>query len=322
MFGGGSDYPEWYRENGGEVVSFAIDKFCYLSARELPPFFNHRYRVVYSRVETTFNISEIGHPAIREGLKEFGPHFPLEIHHDGDLPARSGIGSSSAFAVGLIHTLLLLQKKPVSPEKLATEAIKLEREILKENVGIQDQIACSYGGLNHLTFGKENWRVSPIDVPRSYQEEIERRVVLVFTGVQRTSSDVQAELLREIESKSQAMNKSINLARQCRLLLEEKGDLDLVGEMLVEAWNVKRELNPFSTNSTLESIWKKSIAAGALGGKVIGAGGGGFFLFWVADGERENFLKRFDFGTHVPVAIENKGSTCIFSGDNDSGSVD
>ena len=314
MFGGGSDYPEWYRENGGQVVSLAIDKYCYLSARELPPFFNHKYRVVYSKVETTHHISEIVHPAIREGLREFGPHFPLEIHHDGDLPARSGIGSSSAFAVGLIHTLLLLQKKPVNCEKLANEAIRLEREILKENVGIQDQIACSFGGLNHLIFDKESWGVSSIDVPRSYQEEIERRMVLVFTGLQRTSSDVQAGLLKDIRSKSQAMNIGINLAKDCRLLLERKGDLDLVGEMLVEAWNIKRELNPFSTNSTLESVWKKSITAGALGGKVLGAGGGGFFLFWVADGERENFLQRFDFGTHVPVAIEKRGSVCIFSG--------
>ncbi len=139
-------------------------------------------------------------------------------------------------------------------------------------------------------------------------------MVLVFTGLQRTSSDVQAGLLKDIRSKSQAMNIGINLAKDCRLLLERKGDLDLVGEMLVEAWNIKRELNPFSTNSTLESVWKKSITAGALGGKVLGAGGGGFFLFWVADGERENFLQRFDFGTHVPVAIEKRGSVCIFSG--------
>jgi len=304
-------------KNGGQVISFTIDKYCYLSARELPPFFSHRYRVVYSKVETKLNVAEIEHPVIREGLLKFGPDFPLEIHHDGDLPARSGIGSSSAFAVGLIHTLLVLQKRPVNPGMLADEAIRLEREILQENVGVQDQIACAYGGLNHLAFENERWEVTSLGIPRSYKEEIERRVVLLFTGIQRTSSDVQAGLLKDIKSKTKAINKTVDLARECRKLLEKRGDLDLIGEMLAEGWSVKREMNPLSTNPKLESIWKKSITAGSLGGKVLGAGGGGFFLFWVADGERDNFLKKLDFGTYVPIRIEERGSACIYSSNVD-----
>ena len=184
LFGGGTDHPAWYKDNGGEVISFAIDKYCYLTARVLPPFFDHKYRIAYSKVEMIKNIDEIQHPAVREGIRKFCPDLALEIHHDGDLPARSGVGSSSAFAVGLINSLSLLQNLELSSEDLANQAIILEQEILNENVGSQDQIACALGGLNYIKFGGEQeWVSEKITLTPSMKNQIERRMVLVYSGI-------------------------------------------------------------------------------------------------------------------------------------------
>ena len=316
LFGGGSDHPSWYRENGGEVVSFAIDKFCYLTTRVLPPFFEHNYRIAYSKVETTKTIGELQHPAVRGALKKYCPDQSLEIHHDGDLPARSGVGSSSAFAVGLIHSLHLLQGVKVAPGTLANEAINLEQNDLGENVGSQDQIACALGGLNYIEFGgSQEWRVNELHISQEYRKIIERRMVLVYTGFHRSSSDVQAGLLSNLAAKSNFMFRTTALARECNLLLRSEGDLDAIGEMLVESWFLKKNLNPLAVTPALNEIWQKSLDAGALGGKVLGAGGGGFCLFWVKDGGRDEFLRRFNLGTNVPIKIEYTGSTCIFNSD-------
>ena len=316
LFGGGSDHPSWYRENGGAVVSFAIDKFCYLTTRVLPPFFEHNYRIAYSKVETTKTVSEIQHPAVRGALKRYCPDQSLEIHHDGDLPARSGVGSSSAFAVGLIHSLHLLQGKPVAPSVLANQAINLEQYDLGENVGSQDQIACALGRLNYIEFGgPQEWQVNGLNIREEYRQMIEGRMVLIYTGFHRSSSDVQAGLLSNLATKSTFMHRTIELARECNQLLRSEGDLDLIGEMLNESWYLKRDLNPFAVTPALNEIWQKSLNSGALGGKVLGAGGGGFCLFWVKDGGREEFLRRFNLGTNVPVKIEYSGSTCIFKSD-------
>jgi len=312
LFGGGTDHPAWYRENGGEVISFAIDKYCYLTTRVLPPFFNHKYRIAYSKVETTNTIAEIQHPAVREALRKYCSDLSLEIHHDGDLPARSGVGSSSAFAVGLIHSLSILQSKEISKEELANEAIYLEQIELNENVGSQDQIACSIGGLNYIKFGgQKEWVHEPLLINDLKKNEIESRVVLIYTGVHRSSSDVQANLLIELNKKTKTMQRTIELARQCKEVLLSDTNLDEIGDMLVESWSLKKAMNSFAITPALDEIWVKSQRAGALGGKVLGAGGGGFCMFWVREGGQEEFLKRFDFGTHVPVQISNEGSTCI-----------
>jgi len=314
LFGGGTDHPAWYRENGGEVISFAIDKFCYLTTRILPPFFNHKYRIAYSKVEMTKTIEEIQHPAVRSALRKYCPDISLEIHHDGDLPARSGVGSSSAFAVGLIHSLSLLQKIQLSNVELADEAIYLEQVELNENVGSQDQIACAIGGLNYITFGgKTEWECEPLSISEEKKEEIERRTVLIYTGVNRSSSDVQANLLVNLSKKTKTMNRTIELARECRAVLDNSADLDLIGDMLVESWSLKKAMNSYAITPVLEEIWLNSRKAGALGGKVLGAGGGGFCMFWVGEGMREDFLRRFNYGTHVPVKISSEGSTCVLS---------
>jgi D-glycero-alpha-D-manno-heptose-7-phosphate kinase len=314
LFGGGTDHPAWYRENGGEVVSFSIDKYCYLTTRILPPFFEHKYRIAYSKVEMTNHIDEIQHSAVRGALRKFSPELSLEIHHDGDLPARSGVGSSSAFAVGLIHSLYLLKNQEISKVELAQEAINLEQIDLDENVGSQDQIACAVGGINHISFGgKSEWEVSPIIITDSQRQQIEERVVLIYTGVHRSSSDIQSNLLINLKSKSKTMYRTIELAQECRKILSENMDMDLIGEMLVESWSLKKAMNSHAITPALDDIWMKSQMAGALGGKVLGAGGGGFCMFWVKEGQKDDFLRKFGFGTYVPIKIDSLGSTCVLS---------
>lgn len=314
LFGGGTDHPAWYTENGGEVLSFAIDKYCYLTTRILPPFFDHKYRIAYSKVEMTKTIEEIKHPAVREALRKYCPDLGLEIHHDGDLPARSGVGSSSAFAVGIIHSLSLLQKRFLSNIELANEAIHLEQVELNENVGSQDQIACAVGGVNYIIFGgNSNWVHQPLLLSEAKKKEIEDRTVLIYTGVHRSSSDVQANLLLNLSSKRKVMSRTVELARECKDVLMRNLDLDLVGEMLVESWSLKKAMNSHAITPALEEIWANSKWAGALGGKVLGAGGGGFCIFWVKQGTREEFLRKFNFGTCVPFKISNEGSICVLS---------
>jgi len=312
LFGGGTDYPAWYRDNGGEVISFSIDKYCYLTTRVLPPFFSHKYRIAYSRVEITNTISEIQHPAVRGALEKFCPDLNLEIHHDGDLPARSGVGSSSAFVVGLIHALSVLQEKKMSKMDLANEAIRFEQMDLNENVGSQDQIACAIGGLNYITFGgTSEWVHEPLILSEQKRQELESRMVLIYTGVHRSSSAVQANLLANLSRKSKVMNRTIQLARQCREILLSHRNLDEIGEMLVESWSLKKSMNSHAITPALEEVWARSQQAGALGGKVLGAGGGGFCMFWVREGGQDEFVKRFNLGTHVPVQISFEGSTCV-----------
>ena len=314
LFGGGTDHPAWYKEHGGEVISFAIDKFCYLTTRILPPFFDHRYRIAYSKVEHVKTVNEIQHPAVREGIRKFSPELALEIHHDGDLPARSGVGSSSAFAVGLIHSLTVLKNQNLTSMQLAEEAIILEQQILKENVGSQDQIACALGGMNYLKFGRNpEWSSQPILLLSDFKSAIEDRVVLIYSGVHRSSSDVQANFLVDLQKKGKTMERTINLARECRSLIESEGDLDLIGEMLAESWFLKKQMNGHSVTPELEDLWEAAVKAGALGGKVLGAGGGGFCMFWVKEGGRESFLNQLQFGTHVPVKISSEGTTCLLN---------
>lgn len=312
LFGGGTDHPAWYRKHGGEVLSFAIDKYCYLTTRILPPFFEHKYRIAYSKIETVKKISDIQHPAVREGIRKFASNLSLEIHHDGDLPARSGVGSSSAFAVGLIHSLSILQNKELNSKQLANEAIELEQIDLKENVGSQDQIACALGGINHITFNKnDSWNANGLNISANYESKMMDRLVLVFTGIHRSSSDVQANLLVDLDKKIQVMERTIELVNQSKQLLMAEGDLDSIGEMLAESWALKKAMNGHAVTPALNDVWDKALKAGAIGGKVLGAGGGGFCMFWVKEGGREEFLYKFNFGTYVPVNISHIGSTCI-----------
>ena len=312
LFGGGTDHPSWYKKHGGEVISFAIDKYCYISTRVLPPFFDHKYRIAYSKVETVNDFKKILHPVVREAIRKFSPNLSLEIHHDGDLPARTGIGSSSAFTVGLINSLLILQDKSISSRELANEAIELEQIDLMENVGSQDQIACTLGGMNYIKFGGNlDWEATPIALSSDFQESITNRIVMIYTGITRMSSDIQANLLIDLDKKLTTMQRTAELTRECRKIFEEEGDLDLIGDMLAESWSLKRKMNNLAITTALDDVWDKAKLAGALGGKVLGAGGGGFCMFWVKEDGREEFLNNFNLGTYVPVQISKTGSECI-----------
>jgi D-glycero-alpha-D-manno-heptose-7-phosphate kinase len=312
LFGGGSDHPAWFRENRGEVVSFSIDKYCYLNTRILPPFFSHKYRVSYSIVELCNSLNEIKHPVVREVIRKFAPTLQLEVHHHGDLPARSGIGSSSAFTVGLIHALLELQSQKHNKVELADLAIQMEHEILKENVGWQDQVACSIGGFNHLVFSKDNsWTSKRIDVSHSYLSKLEQRLFLVYTGLSRSSSDITLGLLKDLSQKKSQMLRVVEMVSTSLEILNSESDLDIIGELLHESWLLKRSLNAFSSNSELDDIYDQALRAGALGGKILGAGGGGFFLFWLREDSIEDFRSKFRLGTHVPVKVSFEGSQIV-----------
>ena len=312
LFGGGTDHPNWYHEFGGEVVSAAIDKYCYLTSRVLPPFFGHRYRVAYSQIETVRRIEEIKHPAVRAGISKFASDLSLEIQHHGDLPARSGVGSSSAFAVGLIHSLKLLKGINTNKEDLALEAIELEQFDLQENVGSQDQIACAYGGFNHIKFETDGiWQVKPIMIDENRLSEIESRMVLIYSGVERTSSDIQQTLVDNFKLKRLDLLRTQDLAKEAISLIQSESDLDLIGEMLDESWHLKKSANPKSVSPELEALKEMATKAGALGGKILGAGGGGFCLFWIEPEKRESFINKMGSVLYVPTQISVEGSTCI-----------
>jgi D-glycero-alpha-D-manno-heptose-7-phosphate kinase len=317
LFGGGTDHPNWYSEFGGEVVSAAIDKYCYLSSRILPPFFEHKYRIAYSKIETVKSFEEIVHPAVRVGIKKFASELSLEIQHHGDLPARSGVGSSSAFAVGLIHSLQLLENRKSTKEELARKAIELEQIDLKENVGSQDQIACAYGGFNHIKFETNgNWKVTPIKINSNRLNEVEERMVLIYSGLPRTSSDIQQTLVDNFKDKKIELLRTQELAREALTLIESESDLDLIGEMLNESWFLKKSANPKSVSTALEDLKNLAEKAGALGGKILGAGGGGFCLFWVSPDRRQEFITKMNSVLYVPAKISVEGSTCILDSSN------
>ena len=309
LFGGGTDHPKWFNQNQGSVVSFTINKYSYINVRILPPFFEHNFRVAYSKVELTKTASEIKHPAVREAFLKFAPKLNLEMHHHGDLPAQSGIGSSSAFSVGAIKSLLALTGKEVSGENLANLAIDFEQNLLKENVGSQDQIACALGGVNLIQFGPDvNWTHKKIGISGQYLSEIENRIVLVYSGIQRISSDVTKTLLENLNLKSELMERTCELAMECYEIFKNEKKLSLLGGMLNESWILKQKSNPSAITEELKEFYDRGIESGAEGGKILGAGGGGFFLFWVDPNKRQSFLERISPKIVVSVKITQQGS--------------
>lgn len=312
MFGGGTDHPRWFNENGGSVVSFSVNKYCYINLRELPPFFLHKFRVAYSKVEVTQTAEEILHPAVKMAFKKYADNLKLELHHHGDLPAQSGVGSSSAFAVGLIKSLYAINNLRIDNVELAKEAIAFEQKDLSETVGSQDQIACAIGGINYIEFEKNNsWKVNQINLKDRYIKDLESRIVLIYTGIPRLSSDISNGLLNKIETKSKLMLRTKKLAEEFNQLLLKNENLDYVTEMLVESWKIKKELNSYSITPILEDFYQMAISKGATAGKILGAGGGGFFLFWVKPSSRKKFIENMSSFVHVPIKIDFAGCTQV-----------
>jgi D-glycero-alpha-D-manno-heptose-7-phosphate kinase len=311
LFGGGSDHPRWFKEHRGKVLSFTIDKHSYLTGRELPQFYEHNYRLVYSKSEKSKNIDSIVHPAFREGIRHFGRGLRLEIHHHGELPPRSGVGSSSAFAVGLINLLEKLNGNTMSSLDLAKNAIYLEQEVLADNVGCQDQIAVSQGGLNAIAFENNEWEIEKVHLAENKLSELEDRCYLVFTGIQRTSSDVTRTLFDDFKSKTTLLKRMVEIADDAIDLFRTSESLDFVGDFLKESWALKRQSNTATSNPELDDFIDYGIMRGAKAAKILGAGGGGFVLFWLAKNQREDFLVKFDRGLHVPFKIDFSGSTFL-----------
>jgi len=313
FFGGGTDYPAWYREHGGAVFSTTIDKYCYLTCRHLPPFFAHKTRLVWSRVETVRHADEIQLPPAREVLKHLGlQDYGLEIHHDADLPSRAGLGSSSSFTVGFLHALYALLGKPITPRQLALEAMHIEQERLRESVGSQDQVAAAFGGLNRIEFGgADHISVTPIELPPARREAFQDHLMLFFTGLARNASEVAAEQIRltpqkvrELETMRQMVDDGIQLVRN--------GDFDGFGRLLNESWQIKRTLTARITTDYIDEIYATGRSAGAMGGKLLGAGGGGFMLFFVKPECQDAVRKALATFLHVPVKLEPKGSEVIY----------
>lgn len=313
FFGGGTDYPDYFRANGGEVLSTSINKYCYISTRKLPPFFEHKFRVAYSRIEMTSSVEEIEHPSVRNVLKWLNVEAGTEIQHIGDLPARSGIGSSSSFTVGLLNALYAQQGRYIGKEQLATQAIHVEQDLIGEPVGSQDQIAAAYGGLNHIEFLIDgSFKVSPIIVKADLRSRLESSLMMYFTGVTRMSSDYSSAKIRNISRRETELAQMRRLvADALHILRKDDGDLDDFGRLLHENWQLKKTLSDKVTSPHLEEIYDTAIAAGALGGKLMGAGGGGFFVFYVPPERQGSVKQALSKLVHVPFQFDNDGSSII-----------
>ena len=314
FFGGGTDYPAWYLREGGAVLSTTIDKYLYMACRYLPPFFEMRHRIVWSKVESVWKIDEIQHPAIREGLRFLGfdDSLGLDIHYHADLPARSGMASSSAFAVGLINALYALRGHRISKREMALKAIELERDVLKETVGSQDQTAVANGGLNRIEFHQTGEiRVEPITIPPARISELESQLMLFYTGISRHASRVAADVVANIPQKEATLREMLQMVGVAEGILTGTGSLDEFGLLLHETWQLKRSLSQRITNSNVNEIFERARKAGAIGGKLLGAGESGFLLFFVPPEGRNALKKALESLLHVPFGFSRQGSTII-----------
>ena len=313
FFGGGTDYPGWFHKNGGEVLATTIDKYCYITCRYLPPFFEHRYRVVYSKIENCITVDEIEHPAARETLRFLEFDRGVEIHHDGDLPARSGMGTSSSYTVGLLNALYALKGQMADKRQLASESTHIEQERLRETVGCQDQMMAAYGGLNRVTFAQEGEiNVEPLTLPASRISELNDHLVLCYTGIQRTASAIAESYVNNIAAKSKQLHSLQEMVKEGVSILSSGQPIGQFGQLLNEAWKSKREMGSSVTNPIVDEIYTSALANGALGGKLLGAGGGGFMLLFVPPEQQQRLKERLTELIFVPFKFESSGTQIIF----------
>lgn len=313
FFGGGTDYPAWYEEHGGAVLSTSIDKYCYVNLRYLPPFFEHKHRIVYSKVENVKCIDEIQHPVVKALLKYFNIKNGMEIHHDGDLPARSGLGSSSAFTVGMLNSLHALKGNLTTQSELAKQAIDVERNIIKENVGSQDQVAVACGGFNKITFHKDhNFRIEPMTLQKKRIIQLERHLMLIFTGFSRFASEIAAEQIKNIGNRNKELTAMKIMVDHAVEILNNSQDIVEFGKLLHESWELKKCLSNKISNPELDNLYANALRCGAVGGKLLGAGGGGFMLLFVCPENREKLKQGLKDYLEVKFSFENEGSQIIY----------
>lgn len=313
FFGGGTDYPAWYQKNSGAVLSTSIDKYCYITIRYLPPFFEHKHRIVYSLIESVRSNDEIRHPVVKAMFNFFKINKGLEIHHDGDLPARAGLGSSSAFTVGMLNSLYALKGNIISKDNLAKQAIHIERDILKENVGSQDQIAVARGGFNKIVFlNDHNFRVEPVTLQKERIKQLQEHLMLVFTGFSRFASEIAAEQIKNTPNKKKELQAIHGMVNRAVDILNNNGDIVDFGKLLHEAWQIKKRLSSKISNTMIDSIYEGALKKGAIGGKLLGAGGGGFMLLFVRPENRQKVARGLKDFLEVKFKFESEGSQIIY----------
>jgi D-glycero-alpha-D-manno-heptose-7-phosphate kinase len=313
FFGGGTDYPPWYREHGGAVLATTVDKYCYISSRYLPPFFEHKHRIVYSLIENAKSNNEIQHPAVRAVFKWANVVEGLEVHHDGDLPARSGLGSSSAFTVGLVHALNALRGKMVSKNMLAKDAIHIEQNLIGENVGSQDQVSAAYGGFNRIDFhSNDNFDVSPIILPSHRSNELRDHLMLCFTGFSRIADSIAKSKIDNFKNRETELHRMRQMVDEAvAILVDSSVSIDEFGKLLDLAWKYKRSLSDQVSTPQIDQIYDAAKHAGAIGGKILGAGGGGFMLLFAKPENHERIRERLKDLVHVDFKFEESGSRVV-----------
>lgn len=313
FLGGGTDYPGYYLKHGGKVLGAAIDKYCYLNVRRLPPFFKHKHRIVYSLQENVNALSEIQHPSVRETLKHLGIDYGVSIHHDGDIPAFSGMGSSSAFTVGLLNGLMALNGRMIAKHDLATEAIFIEQRLIKENVGSQDQTFAAHGGLNVIEFMVNGEIVvTPVVMPQDRLLSFESRLLLFFSGTNRIASDVAAEQVSNIPRNETTLHQMKSFVDEgIHILTTRTIPLVEFGRLLNRTWTLKKKLSTCISTNIVDEMYDKAMAAGATGGKLLGAGGGGFVLFYVEPECRSSVCTALANHICIPIKFDFNGSKII-----------
>lgn len=314
FFGGGTDIPKWYLQHGGSVLSTTIDKYLYISMREMPPFWDFKNRFVYgSKTETVDDIDQIEHPAIRETIRFLNIGFGIDMHYNTDIPARSGIGSSSSFTVGFLKALYGHMGKLVSDKRLASESIHIEQDLIGEAVGSQDQIAAAYGGFNHIVFNKDGtFEVNPMTLDAKRIKELNNHLVLLFTGFQRYANAIEKEKIDNMNRHNEDLASIQRYVDDAITILSSSADIGEFGALLHETWMRKKNLSDKVSNSFIDNIYETARKNGAIGGKLLGAGGGGFMLLFVRPQNREALLKSLNGYIHIPFSFENLGSQTIY----------
>ena len=313
LFGGGTDYSDWYSFNKSKIMSAAIDHHCFLSVKDLPPYFSYKYRVSYSRLEAVNSIDDIDHPSVRNCLKHLDMEQSLTITHDGEMPAKSGVGSSSSFTVGLLNALFHKKGFNLTPRDLAEKAIHVEQILNGESVGIQDQITAAYGGMNIITagLGKE-WEVEPVKISDEYLKELESHILLGFSGKSRIAEVQSRKQVERIGKNKNYLNEIASVADMGINYILKEDDVEKVASLLTATWHFKKHLTDDLTNQKLNYIFDLSESNGSLGGKLMGAGGGGFFMFVVPPEKQEKFKKALNhIKVWVPFKLSKGGSEVI-----------
>ena len=311
FFGGGTDFPGYYNEHGGSVISTTFDKYCMVSVGHLPRFFDYANQLTYSRIERTKTVDEIEHPAVRNAMKYLDMH-ELRIDYEADLPARSGLGTSSSFAVGMLNAFYALKGKYVDKKQLADDAIYLERTLCNESGGVQDQIAASFGGLNRIDFYEGGYNVSPVIISADRKRQLNNNLMLFFTGFARFSGEIAQAQEKNIKDKQAELKEMHRLVDDAHKVLTSKTDLNEFGKLLDYTWKLKRGMTSIISNDSIDEMYRRAINAGALGGKLLGAGGGGFILLYVEKDKQPMVKQALNDLLYIPFEFENDGTKIIY----------